>query len=702
MLNKSLQRLSSGLRINSAKDDSAGLAISNRMQSQIRGLDQAVRNANDGISLAQTAEGALQESGSILQRIRELAVQSSSDGSTDSDRASMQIEVDELISELDRIANSTAFNGKTLLDGTFGTAKFQVGANAGQTISMTLSSAKTNTLGATGGVATGNYTMASAVTSDGSLVTAGDMATLGAGELSLNGTEIRAAISGDDTVSTTDNAGSALATAAAINASSGTTGVSAYAEKTSIALGITGGATAAAATGIISGLSINGVSIDDVTLTGTAAAEQDADGLSLATQINEKSDQTGVTASYSDANDEITLTAVDGRNIQLATSADAEMAAFLDDFAVSEDKVVRGNVTLYSNEAFTIAGTAPEDVGFSAGSISLDDEHWKITNGANTFSDLAQGDLVINGYNVIAPTTNGDADGGKTVSNIDGAASAKAIAYAINNTTGLKEEVSASAKTVANLGQISAYSGAAFSFSINGVEISFTMAGDAEITAGDGTGYLVGTMNTVFGSASEGDANYGLVASINTSGDLLITSAAGVNIDIDVDADNTNADGADVAAESSFLSAVDISVDDAKYTHKGTIALAATTGNSISSIEGGKQALAGIETAVGTIENVSVATYAGAQNAITAVDGALTQIDDQRAALGAIQNRFDSTVANLQSVSENLSAARSRILDADFAVETAQLTKAQILQQAGTAMLAQANMLPQAALSLLQ
>ena len=137
-------------------------------------------------------------------------------------------------------------------------------------------------------------------------------------------------------------------------------------------------------------------------------------------------------------------------------------------------------------------------------------------------------------------------------------------------------------------------------------------------------------------------------------------------------------------------------------TAKGTVALTATTGNTISSIDGGKQALAGIETAVGTIENVSVATYAGAQSAITAVDGALAQIDNQRATLGAIQNRFDSTIANLQVVSENLSAASARIMDADFAAETAGLTKAQILQQAGVAMLAQANQLPQSVLSLLQ
>ena len=140
LLNKSMQRLSSGLRINSAKDDAAGLAISNRMTAQIRGLNQAARNANDGISLAQTAEGALDETTNILQRMRELSIQSANDTNTATDRASLQSEVNQLISELDRISSSTSFNGKKMLDGSFSGAKFQVGAEANQTISVSISS----------------------------------------------------------------------------------------------------------------------------------------------------------------------------------------------------------------------------------------------------------------------------------------------------------------------------------------------------------------------------------------------------------------------------------------------------------------------------------------------------------------------------------------------------------------------------------
>jgi len=148
-LNRSMQRLSSGLRINSAKDDAAGLAISDRMSAQIRGLNQASRNSNDGISLAQTAEGALQESTNILQRIRELAVQSANDTNSATDRISLNEEVVQLQNELDRIAETTSFNGRKVIDGTMTNATFQVGANAGtsQTISFSIDSARAEDLG---------------------------------------------------------------------------------------------------------------------------------------------------------------------------------------------------------------------------------------------------------------------------------------------------------------------------------------------------------------------------------------------------------------------------------------------------------------------------------------------------------------------------------------------------------------------------
>ena len=213
----SLQRLSTGLRINSAKDDAAGLAISDRMTSQIRGLNQAARNANDGISMAQTAEGALASSGDILQRIRELAVQSSNASNSSSDRQALQKEVNALTSELDRIATTTQFNGQYLLDGSTGTSNFQVGANANQLISVTGSNFRTNSYGNNN--TSGNGPDAKA----GATVAAAAAAALTAGSITVNG------YLGTSTTIATTAGDSAAKTAAAINAQSATTGVSATA-----------------------------------------------------------------------------------------------------------------------------------------------------------------------------------------------------------------------------------------------------------------------------------------------------------------------------------------------------------------------------------------------------------------------------------------------------------------------------------------
>lgn len=359
-LNTSLQRMSSGLRINSAKDDAAGLAISERFTAQIRGLNQAARNANDGVSLAQTAEGALAEVGNNLQRIRELAVQSSNATNSQSDRDALQAEVTQLLSEIDRVANAAEFNNVKLLDGSFTGAVFQVGANSGETITI-------------------------ASTTDANTAALGSVAT---------------------------NTSAGLSIAAST---------------------LTGFATAVAA----NDLTINGTDIGAIASAGSAAERAGQ----LVNAINNVSQTTGVGASYDGAT---------------------------------------GQLTLNSAAAITVA---------------------------------------------------------------DGAADT-----------------------------------------------------------------IVGFDNVAFAT---------------------VTTATG-------------------------------------------------------------------------IDTLTVGNFAGAQSAIDLVDSALTSINDARATLGAVQNRFESVVRSTQSTSENLSASRSRIMDADFAAETANLTRAQILQQAGTAMLSQANSLPQNVLSLLQ
>ncbi|MGY0558869.1 MULTISPECIES: flagellin [unclassified Lysobacter] len=213
-LGTTIQRLSSGLRINSAKDDAAGLAISERFTTQIRGMDQAARNANDGISLAQTAEGALGEIGNNLQRIRELAVQSRNATNSDSDRAALNAEVSQLKSEIQRVAEHTDFNGKKLLDGSFGDAVFQIGANQGQTITVSgMANANIDSLGTW----TAPSTYASTVASTANTA----QTALAAGDLTINGVDIGAVNAGTDATTQGDNL------IAAINAKTAETGVSA-------------------------------------------------------------------------------------------------------------------------------------------------------------------------------------------------------------------------------------------------------------------------------------------------------------------------------------------------------------------------------------------------------------------------------------------------------------------------------------------
>jgi flagellin len=444
-LSTAIERLSSGLQINSAADNAAGYAIAARMTSQINGDTQAAANANDGVSLAQTAQGDLGTISNDLQTIRTLAVQSANGTNSASDRQSLNAQAQQMISEIDRVAQSSAFNGVNLLDGTFTNQQFQVGANAGQTISITaIASARTSALGAS---------YSAAVTG------AATTAALSAGDLTLNGVSISASVAGSGNGQSAD---SAYAIAQAINASSGS-GVTATANATSVS------GTAPAATGAIaaSAFTINGVNVGAIAAGGTAGAQ----GANVAAAINLISAATGVSATAA-ASGAVTLTASDGRDI-------------------------------------TVAGTVT-DTGLTAA------------------------------------TTNGT--------------------VALSST------------------------------SVSGITVGGTAPGNGGFTAGTTAATLSGT----------------------------------------------------------------------------------------------------------SLANIDLSTVAGSNTALNSIDAAITTVDSTAASLGAYQNRFTSVVSTLQGDATNLTAARSRIQDTDYAAETAEMTRDEILQQAGTAILAQANQLPNQVLSLLK
>ena len=465
-LSTAIQRLSSGLRINSAKDDAAGLAISDRFTAQIKGLDQAVRNANDGISLAQTTEGAMKASGDILQRVRELAVQSANATNSAGDRQAIQAEVGQLVSELDRISQTTEFNGQKLLDGSFGTQQFQVGANANQTITATTANLRTSGYGNNQVQATGG---------DGTLAAFGANSTT-AGSLAINGAL------GSATVTVAANS-TAKANADLINAQKSNTGVGATARNdTSLAFASTGSYT----------LTLQSDNATTQAISFSVSAVATTDGLAAAVSaINGQSSKTGLTASLNAAGSAVVLTNASGNDISVSDTTVANA----------------GNVT------------------------------------------------------------------------------------------------------VQKLGSAGAASGAAAVLT-------------ADTTAATAT--VVGYITL--------DGNKSFAAAVTTS-----------NI------------------------------------------LAASVGSTLNKVA-----------------DLDVTTFAKATDALKTVDSAISFVSGERAKLGALQSRFETTINNLSVTSENLSASRSRILDADFAKETANLSRAQILQQAGTAMVAQANQLPQGVLALLR
>lgn len=448
----SMERLSTGIRINNAKDDAAGLAISTRMTANIRGISAAIRNANDGISLTQTAEGSLNAIGDNLQRIRELAVQSANTGNNSSDRAALNAEATQLIAEIDRVANNSTFNGIKLLDGTFQNQSLQVGAgnDTNDRITISIANAKSSALGVGSGSSYSTSTTSTAVTST----------VLAAGDVIINGFNVGATTS--DGVSSDGATASAIAKANAINAITGKTGVTAQITNASKVL-------TAGVDGTAFGLTINGVSIS-----GTPPATTAGSANTIAAAINAVSSQTGVTASLNATAGAYTLTAIDGRNITI------------------------------------VAGTA------GASGLSSTTYYGKISL-TSTRSD----GIVVGG----------------------------AAATAIGATAG---------------------------------------ATQATTTAGAG------------------------------------------------------------------------------------------------------------------VSSLNLTTVEGSQSALTVLDSAINTITDARASMGAYQNRLSASISNLETTSMNLSASRSRILDTDYAKETTNLAKSQIITQAATAMLAQANQGAQSVLALLK
>jgi flagellin len=545
-LTSAVTRLSSGLKINSAADDAAGLAISDRITSQINGLTAAQQNATNGISLAQTAGSALSQITSNLQRIRDLAVQASNSTYSDSDRQSMDQEVQQRLSEINRIASQTQYNGLNLLDGSFGVASFQVGANAGQTISVDLSSSvKTSQIGQTS-----STTLQMAGTAGSNLSTGSLAVQLGNGQTFAIGSAKAGTEAGQ-------SADSAFAAAAAISAGD-INGLSATATNTQN-VSVAGSVTAATT------LNINGTDVF------TAGAGQSLSIGDVISGVNAHSAATGVTASQN-SDGSLNLTAADGRNIVLTDSTGTE--GILTDSAGGNltGSTLYGTVSLSSSSTIGLSGTNATTLSSTATNLAATGE---AVNSSASLGGSTAASVTINGTVVTTGTTWNASD----------LASAINAAHITN--------VTASADSSGHL-QLESFSNA-----------GITVSGSGAIGTDAG---LSGTATTIY--------------TASTSSTSLAT--------------------ADV-----------LNVKDAQQT-------------------------------------------------LQAVDSALNEVDSLQGQLGAVQNRFTSTITNLQSSTQNAQSSQSAIQDADYAAEASNLSRAQVLQQAGTAMVAQANQIPQTVLKLLQ
>ncbi len=660
-----LQRLSSGLRINSAKDDAAGLAISTRFESQIRGTNVAVRNAGDAISLAQTAEGALDSIATNLQRIRELALQSANDTNSDVDRVALNEEVDQLKAEIENISNTTNFNGKKLLDGSFQNATFQTGANVGDTISFGINSARSDQLGTAveAGISSTPDIQLSSFLSDGT-----NNHNLASGDLVINGVAVGASSGADDDASVYDKSSSAIAKAEAINKVSDESGVTAVVNENVVA-----GTTVAASVDVALGtvLTINNVAIQ---VSSDAAKSVEANLTGVVDAINEKSAQTGVVASFDPDSSSVTLTAEDGRNITIleATAGDAAKLGLGAGAATNNGQTYTGSFTLVSDDGSDIKiGTNTgniDNAGLEIGTFSGSNGGAVGDNVSGTA--LVTGDLVVNGVAVGPSLASSD-----TASTTGNAASAIAVAAAINSVSG---ESGVTAQVNQNVVVSGAVSGTAGGATINGVAVTVTFnAGD---DVGTKQSLTVDAFNAVSGQT-------GVRAEAFGSDKFLLIADDGRNITI-----ASPGAGSGLTAATNYGSVSLVSA--------GQIDLSSNTGNSANA--GFKAGTYGGGETGTLLKDIDISTVKGAEAAVKAVDNALADIASQQAELGAIQNRFDLTISNLEVRSENLTAANSRIRDADFAAETAELSRTQVLQQAGISVLAQANARPQQVLSLLQ
>jgi flagellin len=559
--NTATERLSSGLRINSAKDDAAGLAIANRMTSQVEGLNQAIRNANDGQALIQTAEGGLEEMTNILGRMRELAIQSANGTYNTGNRDTLNGEVDQLQQEINRIAETTSFNGQNILDGSLGEIDLQVGENANQTIALEVGKLTTKNLGGAGADLIGT-------SGTGALLTG--LQTVTATVLEINGDLVQTltgAASLDEAVQLLDDSVAGIDVSHFVEIEAGET---------------------TSGTGALTGTDQLVITLATASSAGTNDVINISDTKDLndiVAQINEKGGDL-VSASLNDEG-RLVISSTQAASITLTGVGDGLANSGFVAAVPAQQAQLKFDITDTSMTQIDVESSTSAAGLALAGLVGLNDQvDGKVTGGSGATGTLTSDSLVLNGVSISAGT---------------------------------------------------------------GATIIDTVAAINRHTADTGVVAVTGSANT---------------------GAIDLISTDGSNIKIEAGAGITGA--TDELREATLFTLTGLQVMNE----------ASSTSNTVASID--------------------ISTASGAQRAIGILTDAIDQVSETRGDLGAVANRLDHTTRNLANISENAASARSQIMDSDFAAESANLSRAQVLQQAGNAMLAQANARPQQVLSLLQ
>ena len=678
-LSISMQRLSTGSRINSAKDDAAGLAISTRMDSQVRGLNMAIRNANDGVSLMQTAEGAMDEVTNILQRMRELSVQSANGTNNDSDRVALNDEVKQLKAEIDRIASTTEFNNQKILDGSFKGKQLQIGDKAYQTMAVAIDSVATKDLG-----------MKSASFDSKTLVGARvALASFSAGDVKINDQDLAAFDSATQDLGDLIN-----------NINQNVDNVNASAFNTVVAKQIG------------TGITTDGQFRIKVQALGASSATEYAISASsnlqeLVNNINNEagtqvqasinsdgklvlSNSTGATIQVSDTTTGVTTSTYEtasGFSRGADNTAFSSFAGFLklDSKDGTPIRIERGNLA-------AVAPGAVDDVaslGFREVTSEVNNalDAYTVTGAAltatNVTTAIQQGDLQINGVEIydkdIATTTfKGKLDAINNFSVDTGVIASAFLDKTLTFTAAGLTGQSAGSKMIFN--GVEVFSGAATTVTVAAMETAInlqkavtgiTAKADGNNLRLTGTNVVMLHIDTTLSAGAAGNA-FGLTDNTELYASIRLDSVKNTPINITLNDDNSSATG--LGLFEANAGAADFVVN--------TATLGVGTGNSL--------------------EGLNISSASSATAAISTIDYAIEKVSSARSKLGAMENRLNSVVNNLSNVVTNTQASRSRIQDTDYATETTQLAKAQIISQAATAMLAQANQQPQTVLSLLK